>query len=138
MYIGRAPSQQGLSRERAFFERHYAYRSLAARCGTGYLTRALSGMLFAAIRAHLPALRSQLAAMRLQLAEERRAARAYKRQQEEDAACSVCLDAPKDSAMLPCRHRCVCAACAADLLAVADPRCPICRAPAASHLQLFG
>ena len=34
---------------------------MAARCGTAHLTRALSALLFGAIRAHLPALRSQLA-----------------------------------------------------------------------------
>jgi len=102
------------------------------------------------------ALRMQLAALRLQLAEERRTARAEElrikqqladalrerdaaaRQQTEEASCSVCLDAAKDSAMLPCRHRCVCAVCAADLLAMAEPRCPICSATTASYLQLFG
>lgn len=52
--------QDGLTRERAFFERHYAYRAMASRCGTAYLTRVLSHMLFTAIRAHLPAIRSQL------------------------------------------------------------------------------
>jgi hypothetical protein len=54
------PIQDGISRERAFFERHYAYRAMAARCGTAYLTRVLSYMLFTAIRAHLPSIRSQL------------------------------------------------------------------------------
>ena len=50
----------GAARERTFFSRHYAYKHMAARCGTPYLTRVLSHMLFTAIRAHLPALRSQL------------------------------------------------------------------------------
>jgi hypothetical protein len=54
------PIQAGLTRERAFFERHYAYKGQAGRCGTAYLTRVLSHMLFTAIRTHLPALRSQL------------------------------------------------------------------------------
>jgi hypothetical protein len=54
------PISTGLSRERAFFARHYAYKGMAARCGSNYLTRVLSHMLFTAIRAHLPSLRSQL------------------------------------------------------------------------------
>ena len=33
---------------------------MASRCGSSYLTRVLSHMLFLAIRAHLPSLRSQL------------------------------------------------------------------------------
>ncbi len=55
------PIATGLAREGVFFSRHYAYRGMAARCGTAHLTRALSALLFGAIRAHLPALRSQLA-----------------------------------------------------------------------------
>jgi dynamin 1-like protein len=54
------PFSDGIARERAFFERHYAYRAMAARCGSAYLTRTLSHMLFTAIRAHLPSVRSQL------------------------------------------------------------------------------
>ena len=54
------PFADGIARERAFFERHYAYRAMAARCGSAYLTRTLSHMLFTAIRAHLPSVRSQL------------------------------------------------------------------------------
>ena len=54
------PIADGLAREKAFFERHYAYRAMASRCGSAYLTRTLSHMLFTAIRAHLPSVRSQL------------------------------------------------------------------------------
>lgn len=54
------PIVDGLTREKAFFERHYAYRAMASRCGTPYLTRMLSHMLFTAIKAHLPSIRSQL------------------------------------------------------------------------------
>ena len=36
----------GLQRETVFFARHYAYKSMASRCGSSYLTRALSHMLF--------------------------------------------------------------------------------------------
>jgi len=50
----------GLTREKAFFSRHFAYKHMHNRCGAPYLTRVLSHMLFTSIRAHLPALRSQL------------------------------------------------------------------------------
>lgn len=58
--IENMPFSDGVSREKMFFERHYAYRAMSSRCGTGYLTKSLSFMLFTAIRSHLPSVRSQL------------------------------------------------------------------------------
>jgi dynamin 1-like protein len=58
--IENMPFSDGVTRERMFFERHYAYRAMSSRCGTGYLTKSLSFMLFTAIRSHLPSVRSQL------------------------------------------------------------------------------
>ena len=60
------------------------------------------------------------------------------------AECCVCLaDVAARAqllAVLPCRHRCVCAGCAAWLLGAAAPqqrKCPKCRAPIAGMLRVF-
>jgi hypothetical protein len=66
-------------------------------------------------------LRAQLRALQLQLEEERDA-----------KLCAVCLDAPKECALQPCAHACVCAACAATLAA-----CPVCRTPVASVSRVY-
>lgn len=46
------------------------------------------------------------------------------------ALCVVCLTSPKDSALLPCGHLCVCYDCGASLrLNPLRNRCPLCRQP---------
>lgn len=50
--------------------------------------------------------------------------------------CVVCMDAPKDTALLSCGHRCVCAACAKSLTET-KAACPICRAPIVSITKVF-
>ncbi len=42
------------------------------------------------------------------------------------APCSICFDAGRLSMMMPCRHRCVCHQCLAQMV---ERTCPICRAP---------
>lgn len=43
--------------------------------------------------------------------------------------CVVCLTNPKDTALMPCRHFCVCSECGTQLrLAPARNKCPLCRA----------
>jgi hypothetical protein len=43
--------------------------------------------------------------------------------------CVVCLAAPKDSLVLPCKHVAMCAACTkAVLTSSKQPNCPVCRA----------
>ena len=91
------------------------------------------------------ALRAQLAALQLSLtaskaaeaAAERRGRASASAAAEEGAACVVCLDAAKDCALMPCRHLCVCAACAEDLLRAHPACCPICRAAIESSIRLF-
>ncbi len=48
--------------------------------------------------------------------------------------CVVCIAAPKDTALVPCGHKCVCGPCAAKLR---PQLCPICRAPIASAVKVF-
>ena len=48
------PLDRALAREKAFFDRHPAYRLYAGRCGTPYLARMLSHLLMAAVKAWLP------------------------------------------------------------------------------------
>ena len=56
----------------------------------------------------------------------------------ENLDCSVCLDERKNTALLPCRHMCVCADCAAVLVArTEDVKCPICRAMVTETVTVF-
>lgn len=48
--------------------------------------------------------------------------------------CVICLSEPRNTAVLPCRHLCVCEECAAH---VRGDRCPICRADVHS-IKVFG
>ncbi|EQC38874.1 hypothetical protein SDRG_03832 [Saprolegnia diclina VS20] len=49
------------------------------------------------------------------------------------AECIICLDAPKNSVTLPCRHLACCSRCLAQDVSL----CPVCRAPIESVLQVF-
>ena len=51
----------------------------------------------------------------------------------EGAECIICLDAPKNSVTLPCRHLACCSRCLAQGVSL----CPVCRAPIESVLQVF-
>lgn len=52
------------------------------------------------------------------------------------AHCLVCFDALADTACVPCRHLCLCAACA-DLLRESSPVCPVCRSAVSVLLRCF-
>mmetsp|Transcript_6115 Transcript_6115/g.13045 ORF Transcript_6115/g.13045 Transcript_6115/m.13045 type:complete len:356 (+) Transcript_6115:375-1442(+) len=52
-----------------------------------------------------------------------------------DQQCVVCLSAPRDTMVLPCRHLCVCCDCALRMRTITRS-CPICRQPIDSMLQL--
>ena len=47
----------------------------------------------------------------------------------EESQCVVCMDASTSHAVLPCMHKCVCAACAQQLQEQGTSCCPICRTP---------
>jgi hypothetical protein len=49
--------------------------------------------------------------------------------------CVICMSEPKDTTVLPCRHMCLCGDCA-KRLRVQTNRCPICRTPVESLLQI--
>jgi hypothetical protein len=49
--------------------------------------------------------------------------------------CVICLSDPRDTAVLPCRHLCLCAACAQQLTFQTN-RCPVCRGPCLSLLSI--
>ena len=51
------------------------------------------------------------------------------------SACVICLDAPKSHVLLPCGHKCLCGACAAE--SARPPFCPICRAPIGQAVRVF-
>mmetsp|Transcript_348 Transcript_348/g.238 ORF Transcript_348/g.238 Transcript_348/m.238 type:complete len:240 (+) Transcript_348:43-762(+) len=49
--------------------------------------------------------------------------------------CAVCLGAPRNTVVLPCRHCCICEECAARMR-TSGSKCPICRQAATQLLQL--
>jgi len=49
--------------------------------------------------------------------------------------CVVCLSEPRDTTVLPCRHMCMCSGCAR-MLRHQSNRCPICRTPVESLLEI--
>ena len=55
----------------------------------------------------------------------------------EEALCVVCMDAPKQYAIMPCRHVCACEACAQRLLDEGTPCCPVCRGPLEDTMRVF-
>eukprot|EP01053_Blabericola_migrator_P004517 Blabericola_migrator_1__4516@NODE_2406_length_2814_cov_120_210047_g453_i4_p1_GENE_NODE_2406_length_2814_cov_120_210047_g453_i4NODE_2406_length_2814_cov_120_210047_g453_i4_p1_ORF_typecomplete_len387_score34_61zfC3HC4_3/PF13920_6/1_5e12ProkRING_4/PF14447_6/4_3e08zfRING_5/PF14634_6/0_00011zfC3HC4/PF00097_25/0_007zfRING_6/PF14835_6/0_0068zfRING_2/PF13639_6/0_01zfC3HC4_2/PF13923_6/0_027TcdB_N/PF12918_7/7_9e03TcdB_N/PF12918_7/0_63zfRING_UBOX/PF13445_6/2_6zfRING_UBOX/PF13445_6/56zfC3HC4_4/PF15227_6/1_9 len=50
-----------------------------------------------------------------------------------DRECLICLTAPKDAILLPCRH---CSSCASCLQALFQDKCPICRTPFVGWVQI--
>ena len=56
---------------------------------------------------------------------------------DEETQCVVCFDAPKDHAIVPCGHQCVCAGCAELLTNTRTPTCPVCRDPIQQTVKVF-
>ncbi|XP_022662877.1 RING finger protein 157-like isoform X2 [Varroa jacobsoni] len=56
-------------------------------------------------------------------------------EEESGGECVICMSEPRDTLILPCRHLCLCAACA-DSLRYQANNCPICRAPFRALLQI--
>lgn len=58
---------------------------------------------------------------------------------DDENCCVVCMTSERSHAFVPCGHRCVCAACSAEILRVgkAVAECPVCRTPATGALQIF-
>jgi hypothetical protein len=55
----------------------------------------------------------------------------------EETLCVVCFDAPKDHLVLPCKHLCVCEACAEQLTKTRTPTCPVCCGPIRETMKVF-
>ncbi|CAI9102265.1 OLC1v1000507C1 [Oldenlandia corymbosa var. corymbosa] len=49
--------------------------------------------------------------------------------------CVICMTDPKDTAVLPCRHMCMCSECAKELRMQSN-KCPICRQPIEELLEI--
>jgi hypothetical protein len=55
----------------------------------------------------------------------------------DEHCCVICLDAPKDVVLLPCRHLCSCMACLDVLMAALEPPlCPLCRTRTEDFMQV--
>ena len=50
--------------------------------------------------------------------------------------CLVCMSEPRDTAIIPCRHFCVCSECARTLKQQTPPRCPVCRTPIQTTVKI--
>jgi len=48
------------------------------------------------------------------------------------ALCTVCCSEPLDTVLLPCKHLCICQACANKI-----SRCPLCRTPIGERMQIL-
>lgn len=53
----------------------------------------------------------------------------------EGRECVICMSAPRDTTVLPCRHMCICKACA-EALRNQTNKCPICRKSMESLLHI--
>lgn len=49
--------------------------------------------------------------------------------------CVICMTEPKDTAVLPCRHMCMCGECAKELRLQSN-KCPICRQPIGELIEI--
>ncbi|XP_057961216.1 probable E3 ubiquitin-protein ligase LUL3 [Malania oleifera] len=49
--------------------------------------------------------------------------------------CVICMTEPKDTAVLPCRHMCLCSECAKELR-LQSSTCPICRQPIQKFIEI--
>ena len=56
----------------------------------------------------------------------------------EEEACVVCMARRRALAPVDCGHRSMCHACAGELCARGQPRCPVCRAPIARLVRVYG
>jgi len=54
---------------------------------------------------------------------------------ENGRECVICMSEPRDTTLLPCRHMCMCNECA-KVLRYQTNKCPICRSPVESLLQI--
>ncbi|KAL1927844.1 hypothetical protein VTP01DRAFT_3249 [Rhizomucor pusillus] len=64
------PMSEALQAETEFFHQHPAYKSIAARCGTKYLSKQLNNILYNRIKEKLPELRTKLSALVSQTQQE--------------------------------------------------------------------
>ncbi|CAG8470143.1 5719_t:CDS:10 [Scutellospora calospora] len=68
--IGNKPMTEALKAESEFFKRHSAYRSIASRCGTPFLTKILNHILMNHIRERLPDMKARINSLISQTTQE--------------------------------------------------------------------
>jgi len=125
--------------EQALRERvHALERQLAVVRGRAELLRSLPLLdlegLVQEITCSLAAVQTHLAERRLEAADSKASEEEQRRRNE---TCSVCMDAPRTTALVPCGHVVCCDDCAVALVAMDVPTCPSCRAPIASTLRVY-
>lgn len=59
----------------------------------------------------------------------------HEAEEDEEGLCVICLTADKDTAVMPCRHMCLCKGCAEELMR-RTPKCPVCRGRVSTFLQM--
>ena len=58
------------------------------------------------------------------------------REEREAQRCAVCLRAPRQIVLMPCRHAVLCSSCAQHI-EQSSCRCPLCRTPIESSVRIF-
>lgn len=51
-------------------------------------------------------------------------------------ACVICMTEPKNTAVMPCRHLCMCSDCAKELIRLQSNKCPICHQPPTELIEI--
>lgn len=55
--------------------------------------------------------------------------------EDDEGLCVICLTNDKDTAVMPCRHMCLCKTCAEELMR-RSPKCPVCRGRVSTLLHM--
>ena len=93
--------------------------------------------LVARAQERLPAAQAEAAAaVTLAQLEQLKAKVTQYERQEAGLQCVVCMDAKKSVCLLPCKHTCMCPACASRVMGT-SALCPVCREPVADSFETF-
>eukprot|EP00928_Gymnodinium_smaydae_P066090 TRINITY_DN49147_c0_g1_i1.p1 TRINITY_DN49147_c0_g1~~TRINITY_DN49147_c0_g1_i1.p1 ORF type:complete len:614 (+),score=71.48 TRINITY_DN49147_c0_g1_i1:30-1844(+) len=56
---------------------------------------------------------------------------------DDEGMCTICLERPADSAVIPCGHMCGCLSCLDQLRSSSNAFCPVCREPVMSVIRIY-
>jgi len=56
---------------------------------------------------------------------------------QDEGMCTVCMEVPSDSAVVPCGHLCGCYSCLRGVEVSARPKCPVCRGSISLVVRIY-